>query len=35
MKTFGITRKTAQKSAAVVVVGRPAMPGARVGTQLP
>ena len=34
MKTFGITRKTAQKSAAVVA-GRPAMPGARVGTQLP
>lgn len=34
MKTFGITRKTAQKSA-VVVVGRPAMLGARAGTQLP
>jgi hypothetical protein len=34
MKTFGITRKTAQKSAAVVT-GRPATHGARVGTQLP
>lgn len=33
MKTFGITRKTAQKSAAVIV-GRPAMAGARVGTRL-
>jgi len=34
MKTFGVTRKTAQKSA-VVVIGRPAVPGARVGTRLP
>jgi hypothetical protein len=34
MKTFGITRKTARKSAAVVV-GRPAVPDARVGTRLP
>lgn len=34
MKTFGITRKTAQKSA-VVIVGRPVVPGARVGTRLP
>jgi len=34
MKTFGVTRKTAQKSA-VVVTGRPAVPGARVGTRLP
>jgi len=34
MKTFGTTRHTAQKSAAVVV-GRPAMPGAPVGAHLP
>ena len=34
MKTFGITRKTAQKSVAVVL-GRPATPGVRVGTQQP
>lgn len=34
MKTFGITRKTAQKSAAVVA-GRLAVLGARVGAQLP
>lgn len=34
MKTFGITRKTAQKSVAVVL-GRPAAPGARIGAQLP
>ncbi len=32
MKTFGITRKTAQTA---VVVGRPAASGARIGTHQP
>jgi len=34
MKTFGTTRYTAQKSAAVVAA-RPGMPGAPVGAHLP
>jgi hypothetical protein len=29
MKTYGITRKTAQKSAAVIAFGRPAARGSR------